>query len=672
MRIITNLSLRYKFVFLLLLAVVIPMVFSLLVVDYEVKASIHKTQGAQLAATQNHMELVLGILEKDFLYPAQAAARTSAVQEMMKSKNQQGICSLLQCQKQSFIREQDVTFIIVQSPGMLPFVVNYGPASASKKILQPLSTVEPEEVGINRMNWVSAGENLYLIGYVPVKEGTRILGYLGVGRIVDQSLLDLLQVPAGMEAAFYAGPNLAAASARAGEPVDNQEPESDSAVTSTVFNQGRPYLTQRVVDGQKSSVYFAPLRNQEGRTVGMLELQAAEGDFLDGLQTIRYLMLLIVAAMGLTAVVFGNWLSVHLTSPLRRVAESAGRVGEGKLYDLSFKEGNDEIGQVAAAFVTMIKRLKQIIAKVVVECREMKDFTKQLTSGSQATVGAANEIAATSEQLAAGAESQMTNIDQVMFNLNQLQDGAQTVMTSVRNVQETTRVARRIGEHGAEVLTNAIAQLGTIDETMRHSAGVVKELEGKSVKIGQIIDIIRSISKQTDLLALNAAIEAARAGDQGRGFAVVASEVRNLAEQSAAAATQVTDIVKEIQMETMRAKEAMGVGTEGVTQSTTIVSEVGEMLKEIIETNRQASAQIHTLIPTIEDIVAQGERTADSAAVVVHIANEIVTGSQSIAGGIEEQVAASENIARLAVKLEEMAYDLDEVTKFFYLEKPQE
>src|SRR5947209_9245829 len=82
---------------------------------------------------------------------------------------------------------------------------------------------------------------------------------------------------------------------------------------------------------------------------------------------------------------------------------------------------------------------------------------------------------------------------------------------------------------------------------MTRSEQVLRAMGKKAGDISSIVDTINLIAERTNLLSLNASIEAARAGDAGRGFAVVAEEIRNLADRSAKATSDIAAIIKALQ-----------------------------------------------------------------------------------------------------------------------------
>ena len=89
------------------------------------------------------------------------------------------------------------------------------------------------------------------------------------------------------------------------------------------------------------------------------------------------------------------------------------------------------------------------------------------------------------------------------------------------------------------------------------AVAVIQRLEAGSSEIGKVVQLIATIAKQTNLLALNATIEAARAGESGRGFAVVASEVKDLANETATATSEIGTQVGGIRSDTQSAVAAI-------------------------------------------------------------------------------------------------------------------
>jgi len=241
--------------------------------------------------------------------------------------------------------------------------------------------------------------------------------------------------------------------------------------------------------------------------------------------------------------------------------------GEGDLTKRLTIQNNDEFGVLGTAFNRFVERIHTSI-------REVSSATGQVNEVALRVVAASNSSMFNSDQQASRTSS-------VAAAINQLGAAAHEIARNAAQASSQASDARSLAEDGQQVVDRSIAAMNQLSSMLSASSTNIESLNSKTVNIGQILDVITSISQQTNLLALNAAIEAARAGEAGRGFAVVADEVRNLAHRTQESAQQVQTMIEELQVGARESVSTMSDSQRHSQDSVEIANLAGERLNSV-------------------------------------------------------------------------------------------
>ncbi|MGF1474123.1 MAG: methyl-accepting chemotaxis protein [Geminicoccaceae bacterium] len=152
-------------------------------------------------------------------------------------------------------------------------------------------------------------------------------------------------------------------------------------------------------------------------------------------------------------------------------------------------------------------------------------------------------------------------------------DGITSTADAVAN---DAREATHNAQQGHVAAVEAVDVMEGIASSVRDAVAKVETLGEASTMIGQIVQDIDAIAKQTNLLAINASVEAARAGDAGKGFAVVAGEVKNLAGQTARATNDIRSRIATLREEMSRIVDAMTESANRVEKGRSVIKSTGE------------------------------------------------------------------------------------------------
>ena len=286
----------------------------------------------------------------------------------------------------------------------------------------------------------------------------------------------------------------------------------------------------------------------------------------------------------------------RVTSPLTELSDVIERIADGSRdLEIKYRERADEMGTLAKAIGVLQDKsaeadrlnFEQTRAEQHREARRQKmesltqDFSKLMDGVCRSLDEAAGGMKQSSESLNLSAETTATRATAVA-------EAAQAATSSVNTVAAASEELHASINEITRQMADAAASSSSARAQALDTTAKVQSLAESAKRIGDVVQLIRSIAGQTKLLALNATIEAARAGEAGKGFAVVASEVESLATQTARATEEIESQITAIQGET----DATVVAIEKIASVVNDISAVSGSTAAAVEEQSAATREI--------------------------------------------------------------------------------
>ena len=338
-----------------------------------------------------------------------------------------------------------------------------------------------------------------------------------------------------------------------------------------------------------------------------------------------------VALLALVVGVLAGWLiTQQITQPLRQTLTVAARIARGDLSQVEPVQRRDEMGQLQASMREMTLSLRELIGGI-------DQGVGQLSQ-------AATQLAASSEDTKLRINQQREETDQVATAMNQMSATVQEVAQNAEQASMAATNADQQAQLGDQVVAEAINRIEQLAGQMDHCLAAMQHLAGESQRIGSILDVIKSVSEQTNLLALNAAIEAARAGEAGRGFAVVADEVRGLAQRTQQSTEEIEQLI-----------ESLHSGTD---QVTSLLDNSKRLTEQSVELSRKAGDALSQITDTVSSIQGMNQQIATASEEQSVVAEQINRSVISVRDVSDQTSAASEQTAASSGELEQLGQQL--------------
>lgn len=326
---------------------------------------------------------------------------------------------------------------------------------------------------------------------------------------------------------------------------------------------------------------------------------------------------------------------------------------------------NSAVGQIFRNVESTRKHIVEIIQSINTGSREIYESSKTVNQATNEFADTTSGIAASVTDIAYGTNEQASELNSITESLNKFSDELNAITEKFSSISSLSDNIQDKTIKSSKSTKDVVSVFNEIIDSFKEFQKKVDATVDNIKQVNEIIALINNIAEQTNLLALNAAIEAASAGEAGRGFAVVAEEVRQLAEQSKVASSNIKGIGQSI-LENATAMKEQSVGIEeGLQGQNKVLNESIAVFDVVADGINDITPRIGEVNSSVIKLKNEKDTIVGNVDKVSAIANNIASLSQEVSGAVEELTATSEEVSAYTKKLDEMAATLEESINSF-------
>lgn len=276
--------------------------------------------------------------------------------------------------------------------------------------------------------------------------------------------------------------------------------------------------------------------------------------------------------------------------------------------------------------------LNDVLQTAAILDKNSKEVQRIVNELSELTDIASNAV----QEIEKGASDTAANIQvqsELTHNIHNLIENASR---DSKNMEQISLNTTKAVAEGMSIVETLSLKAGDIMENSYSAYNSMLELQGKAAEIRAIIELISSISEQTNMLSLNAAIESARAGEAGKGFAVVAEEIRALAAQSKESTNKIAGIVNALNEQSERSAADVQKLRLSNDEQDKLVSRTREIFMDISDKINDVSTTVNKVNELINRILNDNDRLVESINDISAVSEEVTASAQE-ASALTEQ-----------------------------------